>query len=100
MHRIVIVGGSQAGVNAAEALRARGHEGEIVLVSAERELPYDRPPLSKQALRDGPMADQLLLKEQGWYDERGVRLRLSTRAVGLNTATCEVMLDDGAAEAY
>ena len=100
MYRIVIVGGSQAGVNAVEALRARGHDGEIVLVSAEPELPYDRPPLSKEALRDGPVADRLLLKEQAWYDERNVQLRLGTRAVGLNTATGEVMIEGGASLVY
>ena len=100
MHRIVIVGGSQAGVNAAEALRARGHEGEIVLVSAEPALPYDRPPLSKQALRVGPVAEELLLKEPSWYDERGVQLRLGTRASGLDAAACEVFLDDGDSVEY
>jgi 3-phenylpropionate/trans-cinnamate dioxygenase ferredoxin reductase subunit len=44
--RHVIVGGGLAGAKAAEALREEGHEGEIVLIGAEDELPYERPPLS------------------------------------------------------
>lgn len=50
MHRIVIVGGGLAGFEAARALRQRQFEGEIVMLAAEAEPPYDRPPLSKDLL--------------------------------------------------
>ena len=49
-HRVVIVGSSVGGVRAARALRTEGYEGSITLVGEEPELPYDRPPLSKQVL--------------------------------------------------
>jgi len=48
--RAVVVGGSLAGLRAAEALRRGGHDGPLTIVGAERHRPYDRPPLSKQVL--------------------------------------------------
>ncbi|QKG26516.1 NAD(P)/FAD-dependent oxidoreductase [Actinomadura verrucosospora] len=50
MDRVIVVGGGLAGVRAAEALRSKGYEGALTLVSAERHMPYDRPPLSKAVL--------------------------------------------------
>ena len=55
----VIVGGGLAGAKAAEALRAEGFEGRVVLVAGEEELPYERPPLSKEYLLG--KADRLLI---------------------------------------
>ena len=51
--RIVVAGGSLAGLRAIESLREEGHEGEIVALCGEAEMPYDRPPLSKKFLRSG-----------------------------------------------
>ncbi len=48
--KVVIVGGSSAGLATAEALRRQGYEGRLTLLDAERHLPYDLPPLSKQVL--------------------------------------------------
>jgi NADPH-dependent 2,4-dienoyl-CoA reductase/sulfur reductase-like enzyme len=46
--RIVVVGASVAGVRVVQALRAEGFSGALTLIGAESELPYDKPPLSKQ----------------------------------------------------
>ncbi|MDQ4130277.1 MAG: FAD-dependent oxidoreductase, partial [Actinomycetota bacterium] len=51
METYVIVGASLAGAKAAEALREEGFDGRIVLIGAEPEPPYERPPLSKDYLR-------------------------------------------------
>ena len=48
---LVIIGASLAGAKAAEAARAAGFDGRVVLVGDEPELPYERPPLSKAVLR-------------------------------------------------
>ncbi|WP_396453809.1 NAD(P)/FAD-dependent oxidoreductase [Actinomadura sp.] len=50
MEKVIVVGGGLAGVRAVEALRSKGYEGALTLVSAERHRPYDRPPLSKAVL--------------------------------------------------
>lgn len=95
MDRVVVVGASLAGLHAVEALRKNGYQGEIVLVGAEPHLPYDRPPLSKEALRDGPDHGTLLLKEPSWYGEHAVDLRLGTPAVGLDARAKSLFLQGG-----
>ncbi len=52
IERIAVVGASLAGLRTVQALRREGHGGSIVVVGAESEPPYDRPPLSKQFLVD------------------------------------------------
>lgn len=49
--RVVIAGAGLGGLRAAEALRASGYAGEVVVVGDEPLAPYNRPPLSKDALR-------------------------------------------------
>ncbi|MER7986140.1 FAD-dependent oxidoreductase [Streptomyces noursei] len=100
MNRVVIVGASLAAVNAVEGLRKNGYQGEIELVGAEPDLPYDRPPLSKEALRAGPELDKLLLREPDWYGAQGVELRLGTAAVGLDTRARHVVLAGGRELSY
>lgn len=50
VEHLVVVGASLAGLRAVEAARKAGFEGAITLIGAERHLPYDRPPLSKDFL--------------------------------------------------
>lgn len=93
MDRIVLVGGSLASVHAIETLRSGGYTGEIVLIGAESQLPYDRPPLSKEALRSGPHLSPL--RGPGWYADLGVRVELGRAAQALRTAEKTVILEDG-----
>ena len=63
----VIVGAGLAGANAARALREEGFDGRIVLIGDEAQLPYDRPPLSKQYLRGETSPDDIrVLDADGW----------------------------------
>lgn len=100
MRQIVVVGASLAGVHAAEALRERGFDGELTLVSADTELPYDRPPLSKEVLLGTMAAEQLLLHPSSWYEERGIGLRLGTAARGLDVTGGRLALSDGSEIPY
>jgi NADPH-dependent 2,4-dienoyl-CoA reductase/sulfur reductase-like enzyme len=91
----VVVGASLAGIHAVEGLRDAGFDGRLTLVGAEDTLPYDRPPLSKAALRLGPVARGALLRPADWYGERAVDLRLGWTAVKLDLANRSVILAGG-----
>jgi 3-phenylpropionate/trans-cinnamate dioxygenase ferredoxin reductase subunit len=91
----VIVGAGLAGAKAAETLRAEGFDGRIVLVGAEAERPYERPPLSKEYLRGEAGRDKVYVHDEGFYAANDVELRLGRSAVSLDTATAELALDDG-----
>ncbi|MGK8501637.1 NAD(P)/FAD-dependent oxidoreductase [Nocardia asiatica] len=90
---IVIVGAGLAGLRTAEELRRAGYAGALVLVGDESRLPYDRPPLSKQFVRGE--TDDTTLRPSEFYDEKQIELRLSTEAVGVDTAARRVRLADG-----
>jgi len=93
--RVVVVGASLAGLSALEALRQDGYDGELIAVGAEAELPYDRPPLSKQVLQGHWEPDKTMLRGQADYDALGVTWHLGRRAIALDPGTRTVTLDDG-----
>lgn len=82
MERVIVVGGGLAGVRSVEALRAKGYEGELTLVSAEPHRPYDRPPLSKAVL----LGDSDDTTVDADWDALHCDLRLGERATGLTLA--------------
>ncbi len=92
LHRVVIVGASLAGLNAAETLRAEGYEGRITLIGDESFEPYDRPPLSKQLLTGEWDADRLPLRTQEEIASLDLEL-ISGRAATALEITDD--LDDG-----
>ena len=91
----VIVGASLAGAKAAETLRTEGFDGRLVLIGAEHERPYERPPLSKDYLRGDVGREQVYVHDEGYYAEHDIELRLGRTAVGLDTSIGQVRLDDG-----
>ena len=82
MVRVVIVGGGGTGDAAAFALRKRGFDGEIVILSADSDRPYDRPYLSKEFLRGEIERPKVFLHDEGAYEKERIELRLETRVVG------------------
>ena len=91
MRHVAIVGASLAGVSAAEGLRERGFDGDITLLDAEASLPYDRPPLSKGALKGDQPFEDLLLRPPSWYEEQGVQLRLGQPVRALDHVLADVV---------
>ncbi|TNE38536.1 MAG: pyridine nucleotide-disulfide oxidoreductase [Sphingomonadales bacterium] len=92
--RIVIIGAGQAGANAAIELRRRGYEGAITLIGDEAHPPYERPPLSKDALVN-PAGAKLFLYPEDHYAQQNIDLRLGVRATAIDTAAHRVTLSDG-----
>ncbi|GAA3200631.1 NAD(P)/FAD-dependent oxidoreductase [Actinocorallia longicatena] len=96
----VIVGGGLAAAKGAEALRAEGFGGRVVLVGRETHLPYERPPLSKGYLQGKSEREKIFTHDRAWYDEHDVELRLGTEVTALDTAAHTVTLGDGETLAY
>jgi 3-phenylpropionate/trans-cinnamate dioxygenase ferredoxin reductase subunit len=91
----VIVGGGVAAAKAAEGVRAAGGEGTGVVVAAEPELPYERPPLSKEFLRGEAGRETTRTHDETWYRDNDVELLLATRASTLDPATRTVTTEVG-----
>ena len=84
-----------ASVRCARTLRREGFQGRIALVGDEPFLPYNRPPLSKELLRED-LPDELVLAEpERWYERRSVELLSGRIVVALDLDAHEAMLDDG-----
>ena len=82
MSRVVIVGGGGTGDAAAFALRKRGFDGEILILSADRDRPYDRPYLSKEFLRSEVELPKVFLHEEADYVRERIDLRLASPVIG------------------
>src|SRR5437764_3720772 len=91
----VVVGASLAGAKAAETLRGEGFDGRIVLLGAEPDRPYERPPLSKDYLRGESGRDKIYVHEEGYYPEQEIDLRSSTIVTQVDPGSSEVVLRDG-----
>lgn len=96
----VIVGSSVAGVRTAKALRNENFGGRIILVGKEKDLPYDKPPLSKQYLAGSWDDDRITLLTAEEAAAANIELRLGVAAVGLDTACRTVRLADGSVVGY
>lgn len=91
---VLVVGGGIAGVSTAAELRKRGYAGELTLLSAD-ELPYDRPPLSKEYLAGGRDLESIALQPPQWYADQEISLIGGAVAVAMRPDAGEVELADG-----
>jgi len=92
---VLLIGGGVASTRCARTLRRHGFDGSILLVGDEGRLPYNRPPLSKELLRDD-LPDELVLAEpEAWYARRDVDVRLGAAVVDLDPEEPLAVLADG-----
>jgi 3-phenylpropionate/trans-cinnamate dioxygenase ferredoxin reductase subunit len=82
--RLVVVGGGPAAHAAVGAYREAGGRGPVTILAAEPELPYERPPLTKEFLRGELAREELALEPAGWYREREIEIVRSTDVTGLD----------------
>ncbi|KQN94353.1 pyridine nucleotide-disulfide oxidoreductase [Sphingomonas sp. Leaf231] len=97
---VLIVGGGHAGAQAATVLRQRGYAGTIAIVGEEGELPYERPPLSKDYLQQTKPFERLLLRPASFWIERHIDLLLGRRVVAVDAAAHVATVEDGEAIGY
>src|SRR3954469_3149785 len=95
MQKIVIVGAGLAGAKAAETLRAEGFDGELVLLGAEPERPYERPPLSKEYLRKEAGREKVYVHEEDFYEANSIDLRVRTSVAAIDVGAREAVLEAG-----
>jgi apoptosis-inducing factor 3 len=93
--RIVIVGGGAAGFAAAEMLRRQKYEGDIVMLSSDDTPPLDRPNLSKDYLAGSAPEEWLPLRDQSFYSDNAIDLRLNTTVAAIDARAHEVALASG-----
>jgi NADPH-dependent 2,4-dienoyl-CoA reductase/sulfur reductase-like enzyme/nitrite reductase/ring-hydroxylating ferredoxin subunit len=86
VRRIVIVGGGAAGFAAAEMLRRRGYDGALTVLSEDGDAPVDRPNLSKDYLAGEAPDEWIPLRDDAFYRDHDIDLRLATKVVTLNVA--------------
>jgi len=92
---LLIVGASVAGAKAAEGARRAGYDGRIVLVGAENERPYERPPLSKDVLRGERDAETTRVHDEGYYEEHDIELLTGRAVQTLDLGAAQARLDGG-----
>ncbi|GAA3475115.1 NAD(P)/FAD-dependent oxidoreductase [Nonomuraea roseola] len=100
MATFVIVGAGLAGAKAAQTLREEGFDGEVVLIGAEEERPYERPPLSKGYLQGRSEREKIFVHPPYWYADQEIDLRLGVTVTGIALDAHEVALDDGSRMSY
>jgi NADPH-dependent 2,4-dienoyl-CoA reductase/sulfur reductase-like enzyme len=94
----IIIGAGLSGASAVEGIRELDPQGSILLNGAEKEAPYDRPPLSKQLWTGSKSVEEVFLHDREYYANRGVELRLGVEITQLDASGHAVRDNNG--EAY
>lgn len=97
---VVIVGAGHAGAHAAIALRQKKFEGTIAVIGDEPELPYERPPLSKDYLAGDKPFERLLIRPAGFWKDRGVVMLPGREVDMVDPSDQKVIADDGSVIVY
>jgi 3-phenylpropionate/trans-cinnamate dioxygenase ferredoxin reductase subunit len=90
---IAIVGASLTGAKAAQELRDQGFDGRVVLIGDEHELPYERPPLTKDYLRDEQPRDKTRVHEEGFYDQHDIELLTGVTVTAIKPSEQRILVD-------
>ncbi|WP_425231183.1 NAD(P)/FAD-dependent oxidoreductase [Sphingomonas sp.] len=97
---VVIAGAGHGGAQVAIALRQAGFPGSVALIGDEPELPYERPPLSKEYLAGDKAFERILIRPERFWRDRDVTMRLGERVNAVDPVAHEVKTHSGATVGY
>jgi 3-phenylpropionate/trans-cinnamate dioxygenase ferredoxin reductase component len=97
---ILIVGGGHAGAQAAIALRQAKFEGSIAILSDEYELPYERPPLSKEYFSGEKSFERIAIRPAAFWEERAIEMHLGRRVDSVDSAQKTITTNTGSTIGY
>ena len=100
MKQCIIIGASHAGAQLCVSLRQGGWEGGITVIGDEPDLPYHRPPLSKDFLSGDKEIDDILIRPAAVYETANVQMKLGVRVGAINRQAKTVLTDDGDTLSY
>ena len=100
MKHCIIIGASHAGAQLCVSLRQGGWEGDITVIGDEPDLPYHRPPLSKDFLSGDKAIDDILLRPASVYENANVTMKLGTRVGVIDREAKTILTDDGETLSY
>ncbi|MFC4292375.1 NAD(P)/FAD-dependent oxidoreductase [Sphingorhabdus arenilitoris] len=92
---VLIIGGGHGGAQAAIALRQQKFEGSIAIINGENELPYERPPLSKEYFSGEKPFERMLIRPSSFWQERRVDMLLGQYVDTVDASAKQVKLNDG-----
>lgn len=98
--RFVIAGGGLAAAKLAESLRGNGFDGALTLIGEETQLPYERPPLSKEHLFGKQSLADFTVHPAEWYRDQQIELLLGTTVTAVDRSSKTIALPDGSTRPY
>lgn len=97
---VLIVGAGHAGAQAAITLRQLSFEGSVGMIGDEPEVPYERPPLSKEYLAGEKAFERILIRPVSFWKERNIEMLLSKRVTAVDPVAHQVSLSDNTTVGY
>jgi len=97
---VVIVGAGHGGAQAAIALRQNGFAGRVLVIGREPEIPYERPPLSKEYLAREKTFERICIRPAQFWVDKAIEMRLSAEVVAIDPVAHTVKLGDGSQVEY
>lgn len=97
---VVIVGAGHGGAQTAVALRSQGFDGSITIVGREPEIPYERPPLSKEYLARDKEFERLLIRPRQYWQDKDIAFELSSEVTAVDPVAHQLSLADGRSLTY
>ena len=97
---VLIVGAGHGGAQAAIALRQNGYAGRIIMIGREPEIPYERPPLSKDYLAQEKAFERIQIRPAAFWADKNIEMMLSQEVVAVDSAAHIVSLASGETLSY